>query len=147
MCSEALTHHRPPAVALKSSIISGGRHTDDTETNDIKSPALYLIADWKRLQSPQRLTHPNTVCVRTPVHMRLIVIQWRVSRNRIERLLISCLVFAGRFTEDFLVWERIGKSCSTAGATISQFVEARETLDAARRPPRTDLIPCCSCCT
>lgn len=64
-----------------------------------------------------------------------------MDRIRTELLLISCLLFAGRFTEDFLVRQRVGEGRPAAGATIRQFVEAGEALDAARRPSGTDLIP------
>lgn len=58
-----------------------------------------------------------------------------------EPLLISGLLFAGRFTEDFFVWQRVWESRSAAGATVSQFVEARQALDAAGRPSGADLVP------
>ena len=45
------------------------------------------------------------------------------------------------------MWQRIGESRSAAGATISQFVEARQALDAARRPSGADLVPRRSGCT
>lgn len=68
----------------------------------------------------------------------------RVGRNQRQPSLVGRLLFAGRFTEDFLVWDRIRECCPAAGATVTQFVEPRETLDAAGRPPGADLISRCS---
>lgn len=39
------------------------------------------------------------------------------------------------------MWQRIWESRSAAGASVSQFVEARQALDAARGPPGADLVP------
>lgn len=48
------THYRSPAVALrnKQQLYQVGRHTNDTNTINRKSPPLSLTADWERLQSP-----------------------------------------------------------------------------------------------
>lgn len=42
------------------------------------------------------------------------------------------------------MWDRIWECRSAAGATVTQFVEAREPLDAAGGPPGADLISRCS---
>lgn len=39
------------------------------------------------------------------------------------------------------MWERVGEGRPATVATVTQFVEARHALDAAWRPPGTDLIP------
>lgn len=64
----------------------------------------------------------------------------RGSVKRKRRLLGGGLVFAGRFTENLLVWQRVGEGRSAAGAVVRQFVLAGHSLDAARRPPGTDLV-------
>lgn len=42
------------------------------------------------------------------------------------------------------MWEGIWECCSAAAATVTQFAEPREPLDAAGRPPGADLVPRCS---
>lgn len=81
---------------------------------------------------------------RTSVHVCLLLSECRVGRVGRQPSLVGRLLFAGRFTEDFLVREGIWECCSAAGAPVTQFVEPRETLDAAGRPPRADLVPRCS---
>lgn len=55
--------------------------------------------------------------------------------------LVGGLLFAGRFTEQFFVWEWVGERRPAAGAVVRQFVVARETLDAAGGPSGADLVP------
>lgn len=39
------------------------------------------------------------------------------------------------------MWEGVGEGRCAAGASVAQFVEPREALDAARGPPGADLVP------
>lgn len=39
------------------------------------------------------------------------------------------------------MWKWIRERCSAAGATVRQFVEARQAFDAAGRSPWADLVP------
>lgn len=58
--------------------------------------------------------------------------------------LVGRLVFAGRFTQDVLVWEWVREGRCAAGAAVAQFVEPGQTLDAAGGPPRAHLVARCS---
>lgn len=78
------------------------------------------------------------------MHVCLLFSGCRVGRIGRQPSLVGWLLFAGRFTEDFLVWEGIWECCSAAAATVTQFAEPREPLDAAGRPPGADLVPRCS---
>lgn len=70
-----------------------------------------------------------------------VTVQWaQGGQSRKQKSLVGWLLFAGRFTEDLLVWEGIRESRSAAAATETQFAEPGEALDAAGRPPGADLI-------
>lgn len=42
------------------------------------------------------------------------------------------------------MWQRVGERRPAAGAVVRKFVLPGHSLDAARGPSRTDLVPCCS---